>query len=141
MSRQFNQGGNPLFGGPLPPKGGSPIVPQKNILWQKTPVVIAIPTGTVGVRFSPTKQFVSSITIFADTSNTVSVQVGDPGVRVSAINLFDNINFQLDPGRSATIYTDDFERELFDLSRWAGVHSDPAATQFLYLTIWNPNYI
>lgn len=133
MSRNFAFYGSPLWGGPLPPLAGQSTQTPNKILWQQSSTRVIL-TDAIS-HFSKNQQLISSLTIFADEANTASALVGDQNL-VSG----QGINFELSPGRSATIYTDDWQNEVFDLSKWNCIAALNSAG-VLYLTIWSPQVI
>lgn len=140
----FSGAGSPIFGGPArrPVQVPQTITDARSVLWRSNPTSIVLgfnnPAGRSLTPLAASSDRVGMVTIFAELTNTVPVQIGNRDLRASLSNIWDSVSFQLDAGRSATIWVDDYMKEAMDLSTLFGMHADVNANQLLYVTSWRP---
>ena len=132
----------------LGPLAGRAMAPLKHLSGREpasSPILWAPQILRADVRvglqyhFFTTQLYVGTMHLFASSDNDVNVTVGNQELQPTDVQV--GAAFDLAPGRSALIYTDDQLNEKFDASKWFAAHPDPAATQLVYVTIWTPNIL
>ena len=122
----------------LTPPTNAQGAPAPMVLWSSQLARKVIQAAAREQLFT-TQLYTGNLLLFASSDNDVNVTVGS--IELTAADVQFGASFDLAPGRSALLYTEDQLVEKFDASKWFLTHPDPAAAQLVYVTIWTPTFL